>query len=105
MVVALGGAPLELVIASDMNVQFLQVSAEPTFLFRVSEKIALRIREPDAIVQLDMVDEKQARTSSSGARNQGEKKSRLANSDIELVAQGPSEGQGTEGHGAMTHAD
>ena len=59
VVVALGGAPLELVVASDMSVQFLQVSAEPAFLFRVSEKIALRIREPDAIVQLDMMDEKQ----------------------------------------------
>lgn len=57
VVVALGGAPLELVVASDINLQFLQVSADPAFLFRVSEKIALRIREPDAIVQLDMVDE------------------------------------------------
>ncbi len=54
MVVALGGAPLELVVASDMSLQFLQVSAEPAFLFRVSEKIALRIREPEAIIQLYM---------------------------------------------------
>ena len=52
LVVALGGAPIELVVATDMNLQFLQVSAEPVFLFRVSEKIALRIRERDAIVQL-----------------------------------------------------
>ncbi len=56
VVVALGGAPLELVVASDISLQFLQVSADPAFLFRVSEKIALRIREADAIVQLDMVD-------------------------------------------------
>jgi len=54
VVVALGGAPLELVVASDMSVQFLQISPEPLFMFRVSEKIALRIREPDAIVQLVM---------------------------------------------------
>ena len=53
VVVALGGAPLELVVATDMNLQFLQVSADPVFLFRVSEKIALRIRER-AIVQLAM---------------------------------------------------
>jgi uncharacterized linocin/CFP29 family protein len=53
VVVALGGAPIELVVATDMNLQFLQVSAEPVFLFRVSEKIALRIRER-AIVQLAM---------------------------------------------------
>jgi uncharacterized linocin/CFP29 family protein len=52
LVVALGGAPIELVVATDMNLQFLQVSAEPVFLFRVSEKIVLRIRERGAIVQL-----------------------------------------------------
>ena len=54
MVVALGGAPLELVIATDVFLQFLQVTDQPAFLFRLSEKIALRIREPDAIVQLYM---------------------------------------------------
>jgi uncharacterized linocin/CFP29 family protein len=54
VVVALGGTPLELVVASDMSLQFLQVSDAPVFLFRVSEKIALRIREPDAIIQLTM---------------------------------------------------
>ena len=53
VVVALGGAPIELVVATDMCLQFLQVTSEPLF-FRVSEKIALRIREPDAIVQLAM---------------------------------------------------
>jgi uncharacterized linocin/CFP29 family protein len=55
VVVALGGAPLELVVATDMCLQFLQVTADPVFSFRVSEKIALRIREPDAIVQLYML--------------------------------------------------
>ena len=54
VVVALGGAPLELVVASDISLQFLQVSADPAFLFRISEKIALRVREPEAIVQLTM---------------------------------------------------
>jgi uncharacterized linocin/CFP29 family protein len=52
VVVALGGAPVELVVATDVCLQFLQVSLDPAFFFRVSEKIALRIREPDAIVQL-----------------------------------------------------
>ena len=55
LVVALGGAPVELVVATDMCLQFLQVTADPVFFFRVSEKIALRIREPDAIVQLYML--------------------------------------------------
>jgi uncharacterized linocin/CFP29 family protein len=54
VVVALGGAPVELVVATDICLQFLQVTTEPVFIFRVCEKIALRIREPDAIVQLFM---------------------------------------------------
>jgi uncharacterized linocin/CFP29 family protein len=55
VVIALGGAPIELVVATDMCLQFLQVTAQPAFLFRVSEKIALRIKEPDAIIQLYML--------------------------------------------------
>ncbi len=54
LVVALGGAPVELVVASDLSLQFLQVTSEPAFIFRVYEKIALRIREPRAIAQLYM---------------------------------------------------
>ena len=68
VIVALGGAPLELVIASDISLQFLQVSADPAFLFRVSEKIALRIRERDAIIQLTSAEEEAA--PSSGGRSQ-----------------------------------
>jgi uncharacterized linocin/CFP29 family protein len=49
VMVALGGAPVELVVAADMSLQFLQVTQEPMFIFRVREKIALRIKEADAI--------------------------------------------------------
>ena len=52
VVVALGGAPVELVVAKDMSLQFLQVTKEPRFLFRVREKIALRIKEAKAIATL-----------------------------------------------------
>jgi uncharacterized linocin/CFP29 family protein len=52
VVIALGGAPIELVVATDMCLQFLQITSQPAFLFRVSEKIALRIKEPEAIAQL-----------------------------------------------------
>lgn len=52
VVVALGGEPVELVIATDVCVQFLQVTADPVFVFRVCEKMALRIKEPEAIMQL-----------------------------------------------------
>jgi uncharacterized linocin/CFP29 family protein len=52
VVVALGGAPVELVIATDLSLNFLQVTPEPMFVFRVYEKMALRIKESDAIVAL-----------------------------------------------------
>lgn len=70
VVVALGGAPLELVVATDLSLQFLQVSADPVFLFRVCEKIALRIREADAIVQLVMRDEEIGPAPSPARRGQ-----------------------------------
>jgi uncharacterized linocin/CFP29 family protein len=54
VVVALGGAPVELVVATDVCVQFLQLTTEPVFVFRVCEKMALRIKEPEAIMQLAM---------------------------------------------------
>jgi uncharacterized linocin/CFP29 family protein len=52
LVVALGGAPIELVVAKDISVDFLQITDEPAFLFRVFEKIALRIKDELAIVPL-----------------------------------------------------
>ena len=52
LVVALGGAPVELVVAKDISVDFLQITDEPAFLFRVFEKIALRIKDELAIVPL-----------------------------------------------------
>jgi uncharacterized linocin/CFP29 family protein len=52
VVVALGGAPVELVVATDMSQAFLQVTSEPRFLFRVFEKIRLRINQPQAIAIL-----------------------------------------------------
>jgi uncharacterized linocin/CFP29 family protein len=52
VVVALGGSPVELVVARDLSLQFLQVTQEPSFLFRVREKIALRIKQTEAIVRL-----------------------------------------------------
>ena len=52
IIVALGAAPFELVIATDVSVGFLQVTTEPAFVFRVYEKIVLRVKEPDAIALL-----------------------------------------------------
>jgi uncharacterized linocin/CFP29 family protein len=55
VMVALGGTPVELIIATDACLQFLQVTAEPAFLFRVCEKIVLRIKESAAIVTLGAI--------------------------------------------------
>jgi uncharacterized linocin/CFP29 family protein len=52
VVVALSGAPIELVVASEIKVRFLHQNAEPRFVFRVAEKIALRIKELSAIAVL-----------------------------------------------------
>jgi uncharacterized linocin/CFP29 family protein len=52
VVVALGGRPVELVVATDLSVQFLQITEHPHFLFRVRESIALRIKEAEAIIRL-----------------------------------------------------
>jgi uncharacterized linocin/CFP29 family protein len=52
-IVALGAAPFELVIATDVSVGFLQITTEPAFIFRVHEKIALRVKEPGAIGLLE----------------------------------------------------
>jgi uncharacterized linocin/CFP29 family protein len=49
VVVALSANPVELLVASDIGVRFLQATEEPRYVFRVSERIALRIKEQSAI--------------------------------------------------------
>jgi uncharacterized linocin/CFP29 family protein len=51
-VVALSGSPVELIAATDINVRFLQTTLEPRWVFRVSERVALRISEESAIAVL-----------------------------------------------------
>lgn len=48
-VIATSGSPIELIVASDIHVRFLQTTLEPRFVFRVSERVALRIKETGAI--------------------------------------------------------
>ena len=50
-----GGAwrrAVELVVATDVSLNFLQVTPDPMFVFRVFEKLVLRIKEKRAIVAL-----------------------------------------------------
>jgi hypothetical protein len=51
VVIALGGAPIGL-IASDVSLNVQQVGDEPRFVFRVFEKMRLRIKRPQAIAIL-----------------------------------------------------
>ena len=55
VVVALSANPIELVVASDIDVRYLQTSEEPRLVFRVSERVALRIKEYSAIATLTAV--------------------------------------------------
>jgi hypothetical protein len=52
VLVALGGAPVEIVVASDIAARYLQQTPEPRFLFRISERIALRVKEWNAVAVL-----------------------------------------------------
>jgi uncharacterized linocin/CFP29 family protein len=52
VVVALGGSPVELIVAADISVRFLYVTIEPHYVFRVSERVALRVSDPTAIAVL-----------------------------------------------------
>jgi uncharacterized linocin/CFP29 family protein len=52
VMVALGGTPVELIVATDVCLQFLQLTVAPEFVFRVFEKVVLRVKESAAIVTI-----------------------------------------------------
>jgi uncharacterized linocin/CFP29 family protein len=52
VVVSLAGSPVELIVAQDISVSFLQTSVEPRWVFRVSERVALRIKEHKAVQRI-----------------------------------------------------
>jgi Encapsulating protein for peroxidase len=52
VVVALSASPVEIIVASDIDVQFLQTTLEPRLVFRVTERVALRVKETAAIAVL-----------------------------------------------------
>jgi len=53
LVIALGGAPIDLVLATDMTIEFLQTTPNAWSVFRVYEKMLLRIKQDDAIEPLN----------------------------------------------------
>jgi uncharacterized linocin/CFP29 family protein len=59
VVVALGGSPIEIVVAKELKVRYLQTTTEPRHVIRVSERLALRVTEWDSIVVLHKEEPKQ----------------------------------------------
>lgn len=53
VVVALAGSPIDLVVASDVHVKYLQLSVEPRYVLRVSERLVLRMKQPEARCPLE----------------------------------------------------
>lgn len=49
---SLAGKPIEIVVAKEIGVTFLQVSTEPRWIYRVSERFVLRVKEPDSMVKI-----------------------------------------------------
>ncbi len=52
ILLSLGGDPVEIVVASDISVRFLQVTREPRYIFRVSERFVLRVKDEGAVLAL-----------------------------------------------------
>ena len=55
VVVALAGSPIDLVVASDVQVSFVQLTLEPRYVLQVSERFVLRMKQPDARCPLKTV--------------------------------------------------
>ncbi|MFM7641427.1 MAG: encapsulin [Cyanobium sp.] len=68
VIVALGGDPVELVVAKDISVDFLQVTQDPSFVFRLHEKLVLRIKTPGAIYGLKLPDPPVSRAADAKAK-------------------------------------
>ena len=49
LLIAVGGAPIDLVLATDVSVEFLQITPDARFVFRIYEKMVLRVSQSDAI--------------------------------------------------------
>jgi uncharacterized linocin/CFP29 family protein len=52
LIVAYGSGQVEQVLASDICVKLLQVSEEPRYVFRICERVALRVRDWNAVVNI-----------------------------------------------------
>jgi len=53
VLVSVGGNTMDLIVGIEPTTEFLQVSTEGVYRFRVFERFALRVKDPSAIVRLD----------------------------------------------------
>lgn len=53
LVVALAGSPIDLVVACDVHLKYIQLSIEPRYVLRVSERFVLRMKQPRARCRLE----------------------------------------------------
>ena len=52
VIVSLQGAPVEIVVPSDISVRYLQTTADAEHVFRVQQKFYLRVKEPLAVTRI-----------------------------------------------------
>ena len=52
VLISLASDLVDLVVASDISVQFIQVTMEPRYVYRVSQRFTVRVKQPEAIVAL-----------------------------------------------------
>jgi hypothetical protein len=52
VIVATAGAPIDLVIATDVHVSYVQRTPEPRYVLRVSERMVLRLKQRSAVARL-----------------------------------------------------
>ncbi len=52
VVIALAGSPIDVVVATDVHVSYVQLTLEPRYVLRVSERFVLRMKQPDAACHL-----------------------------------------------------
>jgi len=58
VVVSLAGDPIDLVVATSPTVQFLHLTDEARYVFRVYERFVLRVKERNAVVSFQLIEPK-----------------------------------------------
>jgi len=52
VLVSLAGELVDLVVASDISAKFIQITVEPRYIFRVSQRFTLRVKERNSLMAL-----------------------------------------------------